>query len=218
MTFPLPESPFIVIEGLDGAGTTTQTDRVAEALRKLGQPAVTSCEPSSGPIGSLIRQMLSMRITVPNEEGGHRAVNRQTLALLFAADRLDHLEAQVEPTLASGKAAISDRYYHSSLVYQGEGEGEDVDYEWVRTLNERARRPDLTVFLEAPVELCLQRMAHRGSRDIYESRSSLEHLHRRYQQVMNLLAAEGENILRLDAALPKEEITEAIVAKIGGRP
>ncbi len=218
MTFPLSDPPFIVIEGLDGAGTTTQTRRVAEMLRDRGQPTVTSCEPSRGPVGTLIRQMLSLRITVPDLKGGHRPVGRETLALLFAADRLDHLEAEVEPTLAAGKAAISDRYYHSSLVYQGEGEGEDVDYEWVRTLNERARRPDLTVFLEAPVELCLQRMAHRGSRDIYESRSSLQRLHRRYQQVMNLLAAEGENILRLDAALPKEEITEAIVAKISGLP
>jgi dTMP kinase len=211
VTFPLPEPPFIVVEGLDGAGTTTQTERVAQMLRDRGQPAATSCEPSQGPVGTLIRQMLSMRITVPDGKGGHRPVGRETLALLFAADRLDHLESHIEPTLGAGKAAISDRYYHSSFVYQGEGEGEHVDYEWVRTLNERARRPDLTVFLEAPVDLCLQRMAHRANRDIFESRASLKRLHRRYQQVMDLLVAQGENILRLDAALPKEELTEAIV-------
>ena len=215
MTFPLSDPPFIVIEGLDGAGTTTQTRRVAEMLRDRGQPTVTSCEPSRGPVGTLIRQMLSLRITVPDLKGGHRPVGRETLALLFAADRLDHLEAEVEPTLAVGKAAISDRYYHSSLVYQGDVDEDDsVDYGWVRRINERARVPDLTVFLEAPVELCLERLADRERREIYESRRKLARLEKRYDEVMSFLEKEGQPVLRLDASQAVEELTERIVEAV----
>ena len=207
--------PFIVIEGLDGAGTTTQTEAVARALAEGGQVVSVSREPSDGPVGMLIRQMLSRRITVRDEAGEHRAVSRETLALLFAADRLDHLEAQVEPALARGEVAISDRYYHSSLAYQGDVDGEDsADFDWVEGLNSPARAPDLTVFLEASADLCMQRLSGRGERDLYETRQKLERLERRYDEVMKLLASRGESILRLDASRPPEELTRRIVAAV----
>lgn len=214
MTYPLANPPFVVIEGLDGAGTTTQTRRVAEALRQKGQPVSTSCEPSDGPIGMLIRQMLSKRITVFDEEQGHRAVGRQTLALLFAADRLDHLRAQVEPALSRGEVAITDRYYHSSLVYQGDSADGNFDYRWVEEINGRARTPDLTVYLEASAQVCLSRISERGRRDIYESREKLERLERRYEEVMQRVEARGEEVLRLDATASVQELTRAIVEAI----
>lgn len=214
MTFPLSTPPLVVIEGLDGAGTTTQTERVARRLRSLGQPVSTSCEPSSGPVGALIRQMLSMRITIPGVDGAHRAVGTETLALLFAADRLDHLETEIEPALAQGSLVITDRYYHSSLVYQADTDGDAVDYSWVRRLNERARKPDLTVFLEASSKLCMERLADRGRRDIFESRRTLEQLEKRYDQVMTLVAGQGETVLRLDASRAIDELTDSIVAAI----
>ncbi len=214
MTYPLANPPFVVIEGLDGAGTTTQTRRVAEALRQQGQPVSTSCEPSDGPIGMLIRQMLSKRITVFDEEQGHRAVGRQTLALLFAADRLDHLRAQVEPALSRGEVAITDRYYHSSLVYQGDSADGNFDYRWVEEINGRARTPDLTVYLEASAQVCLSRISERGRRDIYESREKLERLERRYEEVMQRVEARGEEVLRLDATASVQELTRAIVEAI----
>ena len=215
MSFPLSHPLFVVVEGLDGAGTTTQCERVASALREAGQPVSVSREPSDGPVGMLIRQMLSKRITVPDTQGGHRAVGRETLALLFAADRLDHLEADVEPALAGGMVAISDRYYHSSLAYQGDVDGEqEVDYRWVEAINERARTPDLTVYLEATADLCVRRMSDRGRRDIYETQAKLERLQERYVEVMNRLEERGEKIVRLDAARPVDELTEAIVAAV----
>lgn len=216
MTFPLNNPPFVVIEGLDGAGTTTQTRRVAKVLRSKGQPVSTSCEPSDGPIGVLIRQMLSRRITVYDDEGGHRPVGRQTLALLFAADRLDHLEAEVEPALSRGEVAISDRYYHSSLVYQGDSTEGGFDYEWVDEINSRAQSPDLTVYLEATAKLCLSRIADRERRDIYESREKLKRLERRYEEVMDRVEGRGERVLRLDATRPVEELTQKIVGAIEG--
>ncbi|MFU8802605.1 MAG: dTMP kinase, partial [Bradymonadaceae bacterium] len=159
--FPLAQPPFIVIEGLDGAGTTTQSRRLCERLHAEGQPTLVTCEPSGGPIGTLIRQMLSMRVVVPTPDGS-RPVSRETLALLFAADRIDHIEAEIEPALATGHLVISDRYYHSSFVYQGDiDETDEVDYSWVKSLNERARVPDLTIFLEAATDLCMSRLASR---------------------------------------------------------
>ena len=208
MGFPLDDVPFVAIEGLDGAGTTTQARRVAEALRGRGQPVSVSCEPSSGPVGALIRQMLSGRVRVPDGEGT-RPVGDETLALLFAADRLDHLEAEVRPALAAGQVAISDRYVHSSLVYQGQ-EGDD----WVAVLNERAPMPDLTVYLEIGVEAALERLGDRSQLDLYESAQRLERAARRYGSVMERLADEGEAILRLDAGSSREAITEAIVEAI----
>ncbi len=213
VSFPLSNPPFVVIEGLDGAGTTTQTRRVAEALSASGQPVSTSSEPSDGPVGMLIRQMLSKRITVPGEGGEPAAVGRETLALLFAADRLDHIAADVEPALRRGEVAISDRYYHSSLAYQGDIDGGSDDA-WVETLNERAMTPDLTVFLEADAELCIDRLSSRGRRDIYESRDKLERLERRYDEVFGRLEGRGERVLRLDAGRSMEKLTEEIVAEI----
>src|SRR5690554_6332271 len=208
--------PFVMIEGLDGAGTTTQTAALAERLQGEGWGVSTSCEPSQGPIGTLIRQMLTGRVVVPDASGG-RPVGRETLALLFAADRLDHIEAQVEPALEAGRVAISDRYYHSSLVYQGDIDGEErVDYGWVRELNSRARVPDVTIFLEASVEVCVSRLAGRGSRDLYETREKLGRLERRYDEVMAILGAEGQRIVRLDAELGREELAEAIWGVVRG--
>ena len=216
MTTTLSNPPFVAIEGLDGAGTTTQTRRVAEALTSRGQPVAKSCEPTEGPVGMLIRQMLTKRISVVDADGQHQPVDRETLALLFAADRLDHLNATVDPALQAGKVALTDRYYHSSLAYQGDIGGDDdaVDYRWVEAINERARAPDLTVFLEASAELCLKRLSARGRRDIYESREKLERLERRYDEVIERVEARGEPILRLDAADDPGALTERIVDEL----
>jgi dTMP kinase len=212
--FPLEKPPFIVIEGLDGAGTTTQSRRLCERLQAAGQPALVTCEPSGGPIGTLIRQMLAMRVVVPHS-GGFRPVSRETLALLFAADRIDHVEAEIEPALDAGQLVISDRYYHSSLVYQGDIDEHDhcdqMDYTWVKLLNSRARVPALTIFLEASTDLCMSRLTQRGGRqDIFETRTKIARLERRYDEVMTLLEAEGQPIARLDASLPIDDLSDTI--------
>src|SRR4051794_39705484 len=106
---------FIVLEGIDGAGTTTQTARLVDRLRGDGKTAVKiTREPSDGPIGSLVRQVLTGRIVSP----GGRAPGWTTMALLFAADRMDHVESEIEPFLLSDGVVVSDRYDASSLAYQ----------------------------------------------------------------------------------------------------
>jgi dTMP kinase len=210
MTLPLDTPPFVVIEGLDGAGTTTQATLLVERLRAEGQPATLTREPSDGPIGVLIRQMLSGRVVTPTGDGP-APVGREVLALLFAADRLDHIRAEIEPALGAGRAVVSDRYYHSSFAYQGDVDDTDeMDLDWVRTLNERAATPDVTIFLEAPVDLCLARLKGRGQRDIFETRAKLGRLERRYDQVMAALEAEGQHIVRLDAGRERGELADEI--------
>jgi dTMP kinase len=151
---------FVVLEGIDGAGTTTQVAKLVERLRAEGAPVRVTREPSDGPIGSLVRQVLTGRIVAP--EG--RAPNWATMALLFAADRMDHVESEIEPFLAQDGIVVSDRYDASSLAYQSvsSGRGGDEAIDWIRQLNRHAMRPDLTIVLDLPPDVAAARREARG--------------------------------------------------------
>ena len=158
---------FIVLEGIDGAGTTTQCGLLAKRLRKDGVSVRTTREPSDGPVGTTIRQILAGRIV----GAGGRAPGWATMALLFAADRMDHVEAEIEPFVAQGGVIISDRYDASSLAYQSvsSGKGGESTVEWIRTLNKNARRPDVTIVLDVPAEVAVTRREARGdAAQLYE--------------------------------------------------
>ena len=108
---------FVVVEGIDGSGSTTHTKLLGKALRQRGLKVVETCEPSAGPIGALIRQVLQRRLFVA-DASGPREFAWSTMALLFAADRMDHLDSTVVPALREGAVVLSDRYDLSSLAYQ----------------------------------------------------------------------------------------------------
>ncbi len=157
----------MVIEGIDGAGTTTQAARLADRIRSAGVAVRVTREPSDGPVGTLVRQVLTGRIVAP----GGRAPGWATMALLFAADRMDHVDAEIEPFLASGGSIISDRYDASSLGYQSvvsgsKGEGA---IDWIRSLNRHALRPDLTLVLDLGADVAAARRDSRGeAAQLYE--------------------------------------------------
>lgn len=152
---------FLVLEGLDGAGTTTQTAELRRRLAARGLSVATTAEPSAGPIGALIRTVLSRRL----QGAGGRPFDRGALALLFAADRLDHVASEVVPQLAAGRWVLSDRYLLSSLAYQAL----DLPADFVASANERAPKPDLTLFLAVPPEVALRRRrAERSEADLFE--------------------------------------------------
>jgi dTMP kinase len=153
-------SRFIVIEGIDGAGTTTQTDRLVRALTAGGQAAHATHEPSKGPLGLHLREILAKRVTLHGDSGAQ-------LALLFAADRLDHLGREVRPALERGSWVISDRYDHSSVAYQSSTGGGSVA--WLRSLNERADRPDLVLVLDVSPEVArTRRLARDANRELFD--------------------------------------------------
>jgi dTMP kinase len=143
---------FIVLEGIDGSGTTTQTAQLAENLRLRGHRVRTTFEPSAGRIGTQIRTLLAVR-------SDH--VAPAVLALLFAADRLDHNRRVIQPALRAGEIVISDRYLMSSLAYQGLTQ----PVEWLQQINANARLPDLTVLLRVSPIVGLRRVAERRSGD-----------------------------------------------------
>lgn len=163
------EGLFIALEGVDGAGTTTHTKLLARALRDRGLPIHTTREPSDGPIGTMLRQILSGRVVVPGITGA-RPSSWNTMALLFAADRLDHIEAEVAPNLMDGVTVITDRYDHSSIAYQSiTGGGTDDVLNWVKEINRHARRPDLTIVLDVPAAVTAKRRAERmQGREMYD--------------------------------------------------
>lgn len=153
-------SKLIVLEGLDGAGTTTQARRLVDHLRARGRAVHGTREPSDGPAGRLIRQMLAGEHPIDGQ-----SIDQSTFGLLFAADRLDHLQREIEPRLAAGAVVICDRWYHSSLAYQGTG----ADRDWIFALNARARRPDLAIFLEVRPEVAAQRRVDAGrTQELFE--------------------------------------------------
>ena len=192
---------FIALEGIDGSGTTTQRGALAEALRARGHVVLETNEPSSGSIGRLARERLAQ---------GARPLDRGALALLFAADRLDHVASEIEPALAAGQVVITDRYVMSSWVYQAL----DCEPAWVRAINGRAPWPDLTFVIDVPADEAMRRvMARRGAAgpalEIYETTPLQERLAAGY----SALAHEGlPHVRRIDGTRSPQEVTAELVA------
>lgn len=179
----MARAPFIVLEGLDGAGTTTQAQRLVDSLRALGQPAHFTREPSDGPIGTQIRQALTGRFVRP---GGQRLLP-ETLALLFAADRTDHLASEIDPLCARGVAVVCDRYVLSSLAYQGQ----ELDPAFVEAANARARPPDLTLYVRVSPETALARRQHRALGDeLYEQLETQRRVMHAYETAVARLGSQ----------------------------
>jgi len=207
------EGHFIVIEGIDGSGTTTQCSMLAQRLVSKGLPAHTTREPSDGPIGVLIRQILTGRVVVPGRHGA-RPPSWATMATLFASDRLDHLQAEVVPNLIDGVTVICDRYDHSSVAYQtvGGGGADDVT-RWVRELNRRARRPDLTLVLDVDPELAASRRGMRsGGPELYEVDEMQAEIAKFYMKIDESFP--DDTIRHIDANCGIEEVATAIWSEV----
>lgn len=194
---------FIVVEGLDGAGTTTQVHLLGDRLTRYGPVWVTQ-EPTERPAGLIIRRILA----------GDLATDPRALALLFAADRVDHLYGHGEgiaARLSRGEHVICDRYYLSSLAYQTL----DASFSWVHGINSRALQPDLTVFVDVPVALCLERIGVRQGehKDLFEREESLQRVRASYDRAIQRLSAR-ELIQVVDGCGPIEDVSERIWSRV----
>ena len=194
---------FLVFEGIDGAGTTSQQRWLCERLTALGRGFHKTAEPTGNPVGRLIRGVL---------RGEHAPFSPHSLALLFAADRADHLSREIEPALAEGKIVVCDRYVLSSLAYQTAA---GVPIELVRQLNAPFQTPDLTVYFDLPVEIAAQRRAKRGqAQEIFEVDDFQREVAQLYQAQAQAWQASGKPIHFVDAARSFEEVSTQLEALI----
>lgn len=207
------EGSFVVIEGIDGVGKSTQARLLRDALRAAGQATKLTQQPSDGPIGAMLRQILSGRVVVQGLQGP-RPPSWNTMAALFAADRLDHLEAEILPNLHDGVTVICDRYDHSSVAFQSVSAGEDAKVvAWLQQLNRYARRPDLTVVLDAPADLGRQRRIERGEAvSIYEGDELQQQLARFYRDIERYFPA--DRIVHVDASRTPEAISVDVLRHV----
>ncbi len=204
---------FIVVEGIDGCGSTTHSKLLAKTLRNAGRDVVHTCEPTAGPIGGLIRQVLQHRLFVP-DISGPRTFAWSTMALLFAADRLDHLDSLVVPALRDGSVVISDRYDLSSVAYQSATapSGQSV-VPWIRELNACAIRPDLTVVINVPLEVSEERRRGRGGKEeVFESRAIQERLVGLYANAEELVP--GDRVVHVSGVGEQPEVAARILAAV----
>ncbi len=191
---------FIVFEGIDGAGKTTQTKLLAEKIREAGGSPVLTAEPTELESGKMLRRIL----------GGELKKSDCEIATLFTLDRIAHNKDPkngIEALLKAGHTVICDRYYYSTLAYQGSV----TSYPWVRSLNldcPEIRRPDLCIFLDLTPEQSLQRISKgREKLEIFEN---LETLTRVRESFFSVLTDLDDNIAVLDAYRSPEEIAEDI--------
>ncbi len=194
---------FVVFEGLDGAGTTTQVALLRDELARRGIAAETSNEPSNGPIGSALRAAIEGRLRL----------DPVALALGFAADRADHLfkEDGVVATLDAGRWVLSDRYVLSSLAYQA---SLGIDAAWLREINAFAIPPDATIFIDTPVELCLERISARGGHiELFEGRERLRAVAELYQGLLVDERLTGR-LIHVDGARSVDSIAQEIREQI----
>lgn len=194
---------FVVIEGLDGSGTTTQLNNISTYLEKKNIPFVRTFEPSDLPTGKFIRQILSGKIPMEQE----------TIAYLFAADRNEHINGRqgIINLLKSNRYVISDRYHFSSIAYQSIGS----DPQLVKDLNSRFPLPEFLVFVDVPVEICQERMSKRNSgKEIYDDIEFQRRVLENYNEAIELFSGSEMKIIRLDGTGDPGALTERIIQKV----
>jgi dTMP kinase len=183
---------FIVIEGLDGSGKTTQAKTLTAKLRRTHN-AIYTAEPSKGKIGMFIRNRVLY---------GEKRPPTAIEALLFAADRIEHVQNEVLPALAEGRVVVSDRYVYSSLAYQGSA---GLNLDWIETINAHALKPDLALFIDVDPEAVQARLKSR--------KSVMENLEtqRKVREIYQKFIEKGE-LISIDGDKPKKTVAQELHA------
>ncbi|ADL19761.1 Putative thymidylate kinase [Acidilobus saccharovorans 345-15] len=179
----------VALEGIDGSGITTHSKLLAQRLSSMGYRAIYTKEPTEGPVGQVIRQLLAQGRPEP-----------RLAALLFAADRSWHLccdpslPGGVMGALEQGYVVVMDRYKYSSIAYQG---ASGADPGWLWEVNSFAPEADLLIFIDVPVEVALSRVAERQRREGYEVEGFLRRAKERFYEVLAQAEARGVTVVRL---------------------
>ena len=186
---------FIVFEGIDGGGKSTQIKMLAEYFKDKGYQVEFHMEPTEGMVGSLLWTYMKSK---------DRSFNPETEALLFAADRIEHGKT-IKQALEEGKVVISDRYLHSSLAYQGAA---GVDPDWMQSLNKHALKPSLVILLDIDPERSLERVSDRA-KTVFEETEYLKKVRAEY-----LRYAEAGELMVVDSSQPIDDVHAMILGLI----
>ena len=193
---------FIALEGLDGSGKSTQVKPLADKLKSEGHKLYITAEPTSSRIGLMIKDIFNHKM-----EADHR-----TIAALYAADRLEHVLNKTDgilKKLEEGYTVITDRYYFSSYAYHGV----HMDIDWVININSLtadALRPDLNIFIDVPVDICIQRLNKgRSSAELYEDEENLNKVRNKYFEAFDKLKGQ-EEVFITDGNRPSDLIAKDI--------
>jgi dTMP kinase len=192
---------FIVIEGIDGTGKSTQAKRLAEWFRNQGRDVVLSREPTDGPWGAKVRASAATGRLAPEEELEY-----------FLNDRRQHVDELINPAIAAGKVVILDRYYFSTMAYQS---ARGFDPSEIRARNEAfAPIPDLLLILDLDIDLALNRIGARGdTANEFEKRENLEHCRNVF---LSLSQEPFTRVIPTGGSL--DEVTGRIIAEVGDLP
>lgn len=198
----MKQGMFFAFEGIDGSGKSTQIRHLVEKLKAMGLRCHETREPTDGPIGSVVHQMMTGRI----------AADPRVISSLFAADRLDHLTNPVNglcPVIEQGITVVTDRYYFSSYAYNGV----EMDMDWViqsNRLSAETLRPTLTIFLDIPVQTALERIAkNRVHTELYEKEERLMAVRQKYLEAFEKLK-DQERVAIIDADTDPETVAERV--------
>ncbi len=183
---------FIVLDGPDASGTSTQTKLLVERLQKEGHEVMQTAEPTDGPVGKQIREFLKTGSADPME-----------LQLLFTSDRAWHVKHVIEPALNAGKVVVCDRYWHSTIVY---AESQGLDVSELKKLNNNFIQPDVVFFTLPPIEVSLKRLEKRASAEIFEREDLQRTIHDGYEE----MAANNPEIHVIDTSGEKEATSNHI--------
>lgn len=206
---PRPAGCFITTEGIDGAGKTTQIDRIAERWRAAGHEVVRTREPGGTPLAESLRELLLSRDMDPLTE-----------ALLVFAARRDHLRTVIEPALARGAVVLCDRYTDATFAYQGGGRGFDLaTLSQLETWVQAGRQPDLTLWFDLRPEEAARRRAGARAPDRFEAEqlAFFEAVRTGYAQRFAADGPHGARVARLDAEQPPEAVAAQIDAVLAAR-
>ena len=184
----------VAVEGIDGAGTTTLTRNLSAALLERDRKVQSGCEPTGGSIGRLIREGLA----------GREPMQPESLALLFSADRREHLYSPggIQDFLEEGDWYISDRYLFSSLAYQSL----NTDWDWVNSLNLPYPLPGYLIYLGLPVDEAMKRISGRAEQDIFETETLQQKVSSLYDRSIEAYRDTAMRILVLDSRQSPAEI------------
>lgn len=198
---------FVVLEGLDGAGTTTQLQLIKEKLTELSIPHLCTFEPTDSTIGRVIRSILKGKIEAQAE----------TIALLFAADRHEHIynpEMGLAAHLAQGRVVVCDRYLFSSLAYQGS----ICDFDRVFSLNNNFPLPRHLIFLDTPIALSQQRLGKRDKRELFDLQDLQPQVLAGYLKSFKLYENLGMELHWIKGSRKPDEIFEELWSIIASLP